>query len=96
MKEKIRTVLRIAAAWQHRDICVGAFGAGPGFRNPVPQLAAMWRDVLFNEEEFHDAFSNVVFAIENTSGPSASKQPSDFDIFRREFDASNVYKTAYR
>ena len=96
MKEKMRTVLRIAANWQHKDLCLGAFGAGPGFRNPVHQLASMWRELLFVESEFQGMFTNVVFAIEKTSGASGQSESSDFEIFQQEFDASNVFKTAYR
>ena len=96
MKEKMRTILRIAAHWHHRDICLGAFGTGPLFRHPVKQLAIMWRQVLFTEKEFQGAFDNVVFAIEaadvNSIPPS---DLSDFEIFKEAFDASNVYRTAH-
>jgi uncharacterized protein (TIGR02452 family) len=96
MREKIRTVLRIAAAWGHRDLCVGPFGFGPGFRNPVPQLATMWKSVLFDEAEFNDTFSNVVFAIEDNPVGNGQTGPSDFEIFRNEFDPSNICKTTWR
>ena len=96
MKEKIRIVLRIAHTWNHRDLCIGAFGAGPGFRNPVKQLASMWRDILFSEPEFQDAFSNIVFAIESTGGGSPSTTISDYEVFKKEFDASKVIPTIYR
>lgn len=97
MKEKMRTILRIAATWHHRDICLGAFGAGPSFRHPVHQLAVMWRQVLFAEKEFHGAFDNVVFAIESAA-PTHPKSTSetDYDVFKQEFDASNVFRTAHR
>ena len=96
MKEKMRTVLRIAATWQHKDICMGAFGSGPGFRNPVHQLASMWRDILFTEPEFQGVFTNVVFAIESMSSSSESAELTDHEIFKQEFDPSNVFRTAYR
>lgn len=89
MKEKIRIVLRIAAAWGHRDLCVGAFGAGPSFRNPVCELARMWKDVLFSEPEFKGAFCNIVFAIESEASP-------EFEAFKLELDPSNVCKTTFR
>ncbi|MCJ1252120.1 hypothetical protein MMC30_009358 [Trapelia coarctata] len=92
MKDKIRTALRIAAYYHHRDLCVGAFGAGPGFRNPVNQLAVMWREILFCEAEFQGVFTNVVFAIEKPTAGSSSGEESDHDVFRREFNASNVFK----
>lgn len=96
MKDKMRTVLRIAATWHHRDLCIGAFGAGPTFRHPIHQLAVMWKTLLFTEDEFDGAFDNIVFAIESTPGNSASTQASDFEVFKQEFDASNVFRTAYK
>lgn len=90
MKEKMRMVLRIAIAQRHEDLCMGAFGVGPGFRNPVAQVAAMWRDLLFSENEFRGFFTNVVFAIESTTNPSSKGVLSDHDIFKREFDPSIV------
>lgn len=96
MGEKIRNVLRIAADWGHHELCVGPFGIGPGFRNPAKQLAAMWKDVLFEEKEFHNAFVNVVFAIENTPSSSGAAGPTDYEIFRDEFDPANVCKTSFR
>ena len=96
MKEKMRTVLRIAAASQHPDLCMGAFGAGPGFRNPVAQVASMWRDILFSEEEFQGVFANIVFAIESSAGSSPKGSSNDLEIFEKEFHPSNIVKTAYR
>lgn len=95
MKDKIRTALRIAAYYHHRELCVGAFGAGPGFRNPVHQLAIMWREVLFSECEFQGVFTNVVFAIEKPPAGSSSTEESDYDVFKREFDANNVFKAGH-
>lgn len=96
MKEKMRTALRIAAARQHSDLCIGAFGVGFGFRNPAVQVAVMWRELLFGEQEFQGVFSNIVFALESTTNGSSKGSLSDLDIFRREFDPSNTHKTSYR
>lgn len=96
MKEKMRTVLRIAAKWEHRELCMGPFGVGPGFRNPVKQVASMWRDILFCEEEFQGVFTNVVFAVENSPTGNANGGLTDYDVFKQEFDPSNIFKTAYR
>ena len=83
MKEKMRTVLRIAAVSQHPDLCMGAFGVGPGFRNPVAQVASMWRDILFSEEEFQGAFANIVFAIESSPSCSPKGSSTDLEVFRK-------------
>ena len=96
MMEKMRTVLRIAAASQHSNLCMGAFGVGPGFRNPVAQVASMWRDILFSEKEFQGVFNNIVFAIESSGGASPGSGLTDFDIFQREFDPGNIVKTSWR
>lgn len=93
MKEKMRAVLRIAAANDHRDLCMGAFGVGPGFRNPVTQVATMWRELLFSEEEFKGSFTNVVFAIESSTAATTTTTKgglSDYEVFKREFDPSIV------
>ncbi|KAF2835925.1 hypothetical protein M501DRAFT_1007747 [Patellaria atrata CBS 101060] len=98
MLEKMRTVLRIAAAYGHKDLCLGAFGLGPVFRNPVREVAGMWRMLLFSEAEFVGAFSNVVFAIESHQSSPTTSRPSqsELEIFQEEFDPSNVFKTSYR
>ena len=49
MREKMRTVLRLASYCGHTSICIGAFGVGPIFRNPVGEVARMWRKLLFEE-----------------------------------------------
>ena len=97
MKEKMRAILRIAVARQHPDLCMGPFGVGFGFKNPAVQVARMWREILFCEKEFQGAFSNVVFAIESSASSSPSKiGMTDFEIFKNEFDPSNIIKTSYR
>ncbi|KAL8692033.1 MAG: hypothetical protein Q9218_002865 [Villophora microphyllina] len=96
MKEKMRSVLRIAASHHRADLCMGAFGVGPGFRNPVSQIASMWKELLFDEAEFHGVFANVVFAIENNADNTSKDGFSNYDIFKREFDPSNIVKTTYR
>lgn len=95
MKEKMRGVLRIAAHHHHYDLCMGAFGVGPGFRNPAAQIASMWRSLLFEEAEFQGVFSNVVFAIQNGTDGSSKDGLSDHDTFKKEFDPSNIVKTSY-
>lgn len=96
MKEKMRTVLRIAALRQHQDLCIGSFGVGFGFRNPAVQVASMWRELLFCEPEFQKAFSNIVFVLESASNGSSKSGLTDLEVFKREFDPSNVMKTSYR
>jgi uncharacterized protein (TIGR02452 family) len=96
MKDKMRSILRIAAQWGHRDICLGAFGVGPIFRNPVREVAEMWKQLLFEESEFTGVFSNVVFAIETQSNVSSRSGSSDLEVFQYVFDPSRIFATAYR
>lgn len=93
MKDKMRSVLRIAAQWGHRDICLGAFGVGPVFRNPVKEVAEMWKQLLFDEIEFTGVFLNVVFAIETRFSVSFK---SDLEVFQWVFDPSRIFATTYR
>jgi uncharacterized protein (TIGR02452 family) len=96
MKEKMRAVLRIASYCGHRNLVLGAFGLGPIFRNPAAEVARMWRRLLFEEEEFHGAFQDVVFAIDSSMVGSPSKGcMSDVDIFRREFDPATIWPTRH-
>ena len=96
MKEKMRTVLRIAAAWHHTDLCMGAFGVGPSFRNPVKQVALMWKDILFSEPEFDGVFDNIVFAVETTAADNSKGERTDHDAFKETFDPSNIVQTTFR
>lgn len=96
MKEKMRTVLRIAAYCEHKNLVIGAFGLGPIFRNPAREVAKMWRTLLYEEEEFRGVFTDVVFAIDsNMVGPAAKTGVSDVDIFREELDPSTIFPTRY-
>lgn len=96
MKEKMRAVLRIASYCGHRNLVLGAFGLGPIFRNPGAEVARMWRKLLFEEEEFHGAFQDVVFAIDSAMvGAPAKGCISDVDLFRKEFDPQTLFPTKY-
>jgi uncharacterized protein (TIGR02452 family) len=106
MREKIRTALRIAVYYEHPDVCVGAYGCGPIFRNPSSEVATMFRDILFFEDEFKGHFSNVVFAFEpqapgspsssGSSGSSSSSHKTDMQIFKEVFDPSIIYSKIYQ
>jgi uncharacterized protein (TIGR02452 family) len=95
MKDKMRTILRIAAYWRHRKLCLGAFGVGPVFRNPVREVATMWRQLLFEESEFFGCFDDIAFAIETNQQGNKSGS-SDFEAFQHTFDPSRIFATNYR
>jgi uncharacterized protein (TIGR02452 family) len=60
-KEKIRTILRIAAFGDHDSLALSAFGCG-AFANPPRHMAELFQEV-FREKEFLNRFKTVVFAI---------------------------------
>lgn len=61
-RNTIRYVLRAALVHGHDAIVLGAFGCG-AFNNPPDQIAELFRQVLFTEEEFVNKFRIVSFAI---------------------------------
>lgn len=96
MKEKMRTVLRVASYYGHRNLVLGAFGIGPIFRNPTREVARMWRKLLFEEEEFRGVFTDVVFAIDNSMvGPPPKNGATDAQVFKEELDPSAIFPTRY-
>ena len=67
MRDKLKTILRIAAANGHHDLCLGSFGTGSVWKNPAKEVAEMWKDLLFNDDEFAASGFNQgqrVFALE--------------------------------
>jgi uncharacterized protein (TIGR02452 family) len=96
MDAKMTAVLRIAAYYQCRDICISAFGVGPIFRNPAKVTAEMWRRLLFHEDEFKGAFENVVFGIDTSPSSSSKTTEADAEIFKHVFDPNQLFPTSYR
>ena len=61
MKNKIRTIYRLALANGHDSLVAGAFGCG-AFRLPGKEVANLFNDIL-NEPEFKNRFRKITFAI---------------------------------
>ena len=61
MQDKVRTIYRIASLHGHDALVLGAFGCG-AFRLPSDRVAALFRDIL-SEEEFQGRFKAIRFAI---------------------------------
>lgn len=61
VKEKMRTIFRIALKHGHDAIVLGAWGCG-AFKNPPQHIAKLFHQVL-DEPEFCNRFKKVVFAI---------------------------------
>lgn len=82
MRDKIRTILRIALSNGHDGVVLGAFGCGAFRLNP--ELVAQLFDETFEEEEFRDKFKYVIFAIlEQANGPQG--RSGKFAPFYRKF-----------
>ena len=82
MRNKIRTILRIALENGHDGIVLGAFGCG-AFRLHPERVAQLF-DETFEEEEFKDKFKYIVFAIlEAPNGPQG--RSGKFAPFYRKF-----------
>ena len=61
VREKIRTIYRIALKHGHDAIVLGAWGCG-AFKNPPQHIAKLFHEVM-EEDEFANRFKKVVFAI---------------------------------
>lgn len=84
VKNKIRTIFRIALRHRHDALVLGAWGCG-AFRNPPKHIAALFHEVM-NEKEFKDKFKKIVFAIIEDNNSRKSHNPEGNLIpFRNEF-----------
>lgn len=73
MKNKIRTIFRIALTNGHDSLVAGAFGCG-AFRLPADKVAHLFHEIL-NEAEFKNKFVKVIFAILNQDGKDGKFAP---------------------
>ena len=84
IKDKMRTILRIASLHGHDCLVLGALGCG-AFRNPPAHIARMFHEV-FDEPEFKGRFSEVYFAIlEDHNSHKAHNPKGNFKPFLDEF-----------
>jgi len=65
-RERIRTVLRVAAHEGRKNLVLGALGCG-AFKNPPRAVAILFRDVL-KEREFAGRFDGIWFSIIERTG----------------------------
>ena len=73
MKNKIRTIYRIALVNGHDSLVAGAFGCG-AFRLPADKVAQLFADV-YQESEFKNKFTEIVFAILDKDGAKGKFAP---------------------
>ena len=80
VKNKMRTIFRIAVDNGQKVLVLGALGCG-AFRNPPKHTAELFKDVL-EEEEFGGVFKRVIFAIKEDHNSRGSGNYRPFaDVF---------------
>lgn len=73
VKNKMRTIFRIALRHRHDSLVLGAWGCG-AYKNPPAHIAALFHEVL-HEEEFKNKFRKIVFAIMEDHNSRKSHNP---------------------
>ncbi|KAL8727424.1 MAG: hypothetical protein Q9181_005723 [Wetmoreana brouardii] len=87
MRSKIRMILRVAAAKNHRKLVLGALGCG-AFGNPRGEVVSLWKQV-FAEPEFSGGWwEDVVFAVMDKGAGEESN--SNYGVFWRSLDGLEV------
>ena len=86
LKMKIKLIIQVAQKYKHDTIIFGAMGCG-AWRNPVPHVAEIFRDVL---RECDGVVRNYVFAIMTTNENSYitrvhGREAKTIDIFKDLF-----------
>ena len=84
IKNKMRTLFRIALLKGHDALVLGAWGCG-AFRNPPAQIARLFHTVM-DEAEFKDRFRAIVFAIIEDHNSGKEHNPEGNLLpFQKEF-----------
>ena len=85
VKNKIRTIFRIACDQGQRNLVLGALGCG-AFNNPPKHVAELFRDVLC-EEEFDGAFNKICFAVKSDHNSNGG---TNFNAFKNILDGYKI------
>lgn len=94
VKNKMRTIFRIALRHRHDSLVLGAWGCG-AFCNPPKHIASLFHEVL-KEEEFKNKFRKIVFAIiEDHNSRKAHNPEGNFRPFQEEFCIKNASTEQY-
>jgi len=81
-RERIRTLLRVAAVEGRKNLVLGALGCG-AFKNPPRAVAMLFRDVL-KSREFSGRFDGIWFSVIEKSGSE------NFEVFKEVLDGMEV------
>lgn len=82
-KDKMRLVLRMAAAYGHKHLVLGALGCGV-YANPPEDVAWCWLEVMREDEFRGNWWKTVVFAVYDP------KNEGNFEIFNRVLGGQKV------
>ena len=87
VKEKMRTIFRIALHHGHDAIVLGAWGCG-AFKNPPQHIAKLFHQIM-DEKEFCNRFKKIVFAIiDRKNIDIGHSKVGNFLPFQEEFTVS--------
>ena len=78
VKNKVRTIFRIACTHCQKNLVLGALGCG-AFGNPPEHIAEIFRDVLC-EKEFEGAFRRICFAVKTDHNSGGSR---NYEAFKK-------------
>jgi len=81
-KEKIKSLLRVAATEGKKNLVLSALGCG-AFRNPPQAVAHLFKEVL-QDGEFRGRFQGVWFSVLDRRGSR------NYDIFREVLDNTSI------
>ncbi|KAA8648621.1 uncharacterized protein ATNIH1004_004506 [Aspergillus tanneri] len=87
MKDKMRSILRVAIYNKHRKLVLGAFGCG-AFGNPNNEVADCWAEVL-QEEEFQGRWETLIFAVLDNV-PGGGNRTTNFEVFRKRLHGLGI------
>jgi uncharacterized protein (TIGR02452 family) len=82
MRERIRTLFRVAGAEGRKNLVLGALGCG-AFRNPPRPVAMLFKDVL-RESEFHGRFEGIWFSVIERKGSN------NYKVFKEVLDGMKI------
>lgn len=84
VRNKIRTIFRIAILEGRTKLVLGAFGCG-AFQNPPSHVAQLFKEIL-EEEEFKTAFEEICFAILDDGNTGKAHNPEgNYKPFKEVF-----------
>ncbi|MBO4304900.1 MAG: TIGR02452 family protein [Lentisphaeria bacterium] len=95
VREKMRTIFRIALKHGHDALVLGAWGCG-AFKNPPQHIAKLFHGIM-EEEEFRNRFRKIVFAVmDRRKVDKSSSKVGNFLPFREEFTSPKIPASAVR